>query len=216
MRRTQLLLLMAVLITAFTSCQKEVSFDDRDPDNPGGGTTTDAGTIIGEYDFVGMTASTVSTGIFTESGQTIKNVTTSYYITKNNTGTLKFTATDLSTTNIAYDIDTTAKVVTYINGILLDEMEAPIAISMPATSNTAAYVRNTTDSITVTGTFVAPPGGMGLPMGPAPSSVGFRIGWSGDTLLLKTIVHVGPTTIPGIPGTVVSSANSTMKLKKRP
>lgn len=217
MKHTKIFLLVAAFAVALTSCQKEVGFEDRDPvtepgtSNPGGNTNI---SIIGDFDFVGMTASTKSTITVTEAGQTLKNVTTSAYVSKNNTGTVKITATDFISSNLAYDIDTTMKLQMYVNGLMVDEREMPFEMSSPPSSVTAPYVRNNNDSITVTGSFIPT---SGSPAAPATTPAGMRISWSGDTLVLRTNVSVSTTTdLVGIPGTMVASISGVMKLKRKP
>ena len=176
-------ILLIFSLTAFlVSCQKEVDFQttNNPPGNPGGGGNNNTN-IIGDWDFVGMTAHTYSAVTVTEAGQQLMAVTVSDYITQNNVGTVKITASDFISTGIGYEIDTTVNSKTYINGILVDDTDFPFLVKLPPTNSTAPYIRINNDSLTTTGAFGAPDPSGSIPTG----TVGMKIGWSGDTLLLK-------------------------------
>src|SRR5262245_47736506 len=88
------------------SCQKEVSVE-RGGNGTGSGSGSGGGSgsgsggsgsgggntqnIIGDYDFINMSAHTVSTVTVSILGDQMKTVTTSDYLTKNNSGTVKIT-----------------------------------------------------------------------------------------------------------------------------
>lgn len=207
--RTNKLLLVSGLIIALTSCQKEVNFQ------PGTGTggTANTNNIVGDYDFVGMVAHTESTVTVTDQGGEIKAVTVSDYTTKQNVGTVKITNSDIITTGVGYSIDTIMNVKTYIDNVLFDDSDFPFAQTAPPSSSTSPYVRVNADSITVTGAFgVSPDPSGAIPTGP----VGVKLGWSGDTLLLRiNSTFTQSSTQNGVPGTVTGSVNGVTKLKKR-
>lgn len=212
--RTSKLLLSLSLVAALASCQKEVNFQldsgsGGGTGGTGGNTTTN---IVGDYDFVGLVAHTQSTVTVTDQGQELKSVTVSDYVTKNNTGTVKVTSSELITTNVAYSIDTMMNVKTYIGNLLMSDLDFPFALTAPTTSTSSPYVRNSADSITVTGTF-----GVSVdPTGNAPTGpVGMKLSWSGDTLLLRVKATFSQTvTQGGVPGTVVGTVDGITKLKK--
>src|SRR5690349_15926965 len=89
--------------TLFISCQKENS-------NP---STKD---ITGTYTFVSMDVTTESSQEYTDASGNQKTVTTSAYTTEDNTGTVTIDATTMTTTNIAYSVNTTIKTDFYMNG----------------------------------------------------------------------------------------------------
>jgi hypothetical protein len=220
MRYTAYLHAVLILCVAifFSSCQKEVSFDTP-PGNPGSGNGGGNGggnnnnSIIGDWDFVGLTANTHATIKFTEAGEETKSVTVSSYISKNNVGTVKITATEIITNGIAYSIDTTVNVKTYTDNVLIDDMDMPFIFSVPASSTTSTYTRNNNDSLTVT-TWTAGPS---TPSGPVQTGpTGMRISWAGDTLVL-TVNSVTSQTIieQGIPVSYVGIAHGITKLKRR-
>src|SRR5688572_21953576 len=104
------------LSTLFYSCQKEV--DLQDDLNPGGGGTTNPPpgggnnnqSIIGDYDFVGISAATNTTVNVTDGGQNLKTIAKSNYVSTNNAGTAKVTNTEFVFTDIVYKVSTTARV----------------------------------------------------------------------------------------------------------
>src|SRR5215475_13953206 len=106
------LLAMGTLAVFLLSCQKEVGFQDQQ--TPGGGPADKS--ILGDYVFVDLSASTKSTVTVTDLGMQMKSVTTSDYITRNNTGTVKITSNQMLFNKIGYSIDTTMHVLTYLGG----------------------------------------------------------------------------------------------------
>ncbi len=202
--------------TIFTSCQKEVSVElggsnnGSGNGNGGGNTTTN---IAGDYDFVGMHAHTLSTVTATVAGEVIKTVTESDYFSKNNIGTVKITASELINTNVGYSIDTTMHAKMYIDGALIDDSDYPFVATVPPTSSTSTYVRNSADSITATGSFGSTPD----PTGNAPTGpVGIKLSWSGDTLIMKSAATFTQNINQGgVPATFVGSVSAVTKLKKK-
>jgi hypothetical protein len=212
--RTRTLGLCLVFTFFLFSCQKEVNFQDGD--NPGPGTgpgTTPANNIIGEYDFIGVSAHTVSTVIISDGGDQLKTVTVSDYVSKDNTGTVKITSNQFITTGLGYSVDTMVNAKTYLNNVLLDDSYLPFVVSLPASSSNSAYVRNNADSITVSGAF----GVASDPSGNPPTGlVGQKLSWSGDTLLLRVTTSVTQTiTQGGIPANFTGTVNGITRLKKK-
>ncbi len=216
MRATVTLYLLGTLTLAiaFSSCQKEVSFDD--PIVPGGtgngnGSGNNTNNIVGDYDFVGMTAHTLSTVMVSQAGQDMKTVTVSDYDTKSNTGTVKITATEMISTGVGYSIDTVMNNKTYLDGLLIDDSDFPFQVTSPATNSTSTYVRNSADSVTTTGALGFPDPSGNTPTG----SVGAKLSWHGDTLYLKVSTSFTQTiTQGGVPATVTGSVTGISKLKK--
>jgi hypothetical protein len=209
------LLLLSSVIIFFTSCEKEVNFQTRNSPGGTGGTggTNNTSNIVGDYDFVGMVAHTKSTVTVNAMGQALKTITTSDYVTKSNTGTVKITSDQFISTALAYSIDTTMNVKTFIDNVLFDDSDLPFVGSAPPTSNTSPYVRNSADSITVTGAIgVSPDPSGNTPTGP----VGVKLSWLGDTLLLKVNTSFTQSiTQSGVTGILTGSVNGITKLKKR-
>jgi len=210
--RTSKLFLLA-LILSVVSCQKEVDLQPgvgSGTGSAGGGNTS---SIIGDYDFVGEAAHTVSTVTVSDQGQQLKGVTVSDYVTKNNVGTAKITSSEIIATGIGYSIDTMMNVKTYLDNVLFDDSDFPYMVTIPPTSSTSPYVRVTADSITVTTAFGVSPD----PSGAAPSGpVGVKLSWSGDTLLMKiNSTFSQNVTQNGVPGVVTGTVIGVTKLKKR-
>ncbi|MBL7737595.1 MAG: hypothetical protein JNK14_00120 [Chitinophagaceae bacterium] len=214
--RVKITALLVFLCTSvlLISCQKEVSVElgtGNGNGNGGGGNNNNS--IEGDYDYVGVHAVTLSTVTFTILGEETKSVTTSDYYGKNCTGTVKITANQFISTNVAYDIDTTMNVKMYTNGVLTDDEDFPFTASVPPTGGTSTYVKNSADSITVTGSFGSSPNPSGNnPTGP----IGARLSWSGDTLIMKTSASFTQNISQGgIPAVFVGKVSAVTKLKKR-
>lgn len=198
---------VVVAIVLFTSCQKEVNFQDGQ--NPGGGNNN---SILGDWDFVGLSATTNATITITSPLGDVKAITTSSYNSKNNTGTVKITAADFIYSNFGYSIDTTMNVKTYLAGLLVDNSDMPFAFTSPPTSDTTSYTRINTDSLSVIGFAGVPDPTGAAPTGP----VGVRIAWSGDTLLLKVASSFTQNiTQAGTPATLKATLTGITKLKRR-
>lgn len=214
MKKYNLIYLLLFFTLFISSCQKEV--DDLiggNSNNQGGGSNNTG--IIGDYNFINLTAHTVAEVSVTDAGVNLKSITTSDYVTKNNVGTMKITATDMISTGVGYSIDTIMNVKTYLNGALFDDSQLPFTGTFPPTSSSSPYVKNTNDSITVIGAMGVPSGGTtggAIPTG----QVGFKYKWSADTLILTMNIATNQTVVQGgVPATVKSSVNGTMKLKKK-
>lgn len=212
--RTATKLLLLSLAIVFTACQKEVDYaTGNNTGNTGGtGGTGNTNNIEGEYDFVGTVAHTESLVTVSIPGQELKTLTVSDYATQNNTGTMKVTADQIIYTNLGFTIDTMMNVKTYVDNVLFDDSDVPFSGTQPASSSTSPYVRNSADSITVTGTVGVASG----PSNPAPTGpVGVKLSWSGDTLVLKINSSFTQTvTENGETGILVGSVNGTSKFKK--
>jgi hypothetical protein len=212
MKTATKLSILLTLILFFTACQKEVNYANNDNSTNTGGTGS-SDDIVGDYDFVGLSAHTLSTVTVTELGQEVKTVTVSDYATQNNTGTIKITSTQFINSGLGYSIDTTMNAKTYQDNVLFDDSDFPFVVTVPSSNSTSPYSRITADSITVTGALgVAPDPSGSTPTGP----VGVKLSWSGDTLLMHVNTSFTQSvTQGGIPGTIVGSVNGITKLKKR-
>ena len=216
MKLTANLIFLLILATALslTSCKKEI--DPLDPgsgtvNTPGGGTGS-TNSITGEYNFVGLAASTYTSVVVSSQGSELKAVTVSDYNTKNNVGTATITASDIMFNGVGYSIDTTANGKTYIDDVLFNDSDFPFVASFPPTNTTTPYTRISSDSLDVVGTL-----GVSDPSGVAPTgTIGVKLSWSGDTLLLhikssftQNISQNGET------GVLTGFVDGISKLKKR-
>ncbi|MEO6329498.1 MAG: hypothetical protein ABIO55_11215 [Ginsengibacter sp.] len=211
MRITVKLTLLLILNTGLllTSCQKEIN--PLDPATGTGG-TGNTNNIIGEYNFVGLTATTYSSVTVSVPGSELRAVTVSDYITKNNVGTATITASNIMFTGVGYSIDTTANAKTYIDGVLFDDSDLPFIAAFPPTNTTSSYTRINSDSLNAIGAVGAP-----NPSGVTPTgTVGVKLSWSGDTLLLSIKSSFTQSISQGgVPGTLTGYVNGISKLKKR-
>jgi len=194
-------------IVALISCQKEINYALPAP------SATPGNTIVGDYDFVGLKAHTESTVAVSDQGQTIKSVTASDYVTKNNVGTTQITFNQFIGTGIGYLIDTTANVKTYVNNVLSEQLNVPFVKTVPPTNTVSPYIQITADSMTVTGDFGVLPDPSGIaPAGP----IGLKLSWSGDTLLLKVnSTFTQNVTVNGVPGVMTGTVVGVTKLRRR-
>ena len=209
MRTRTIKLFLAILsfIVTLASCQKEINYTVPNA------SALPSNNIVGDYDFVGLTAHTESAVTVTDQGQTIKSVTVSDYITKNNVGTARITSNQVIGTGIGYSIDTTVNVKTYINNILTEQLDVLFVATVPPTNTISPYIQITADSITVTGDFGTLPDPSGnVPTGP----IGLKLSWSGDTLFLKmNSTFTQTVTQNGVPGVSTVTAVGVTKLKRR-
>jgi len=119
----------------FVSCQKSAD----SPSSPAD--------IKGTWTLVSISATTNATSEVTQSGETNKSVTTSSYTTENNTGTITIDASTMTSNNISYTVNTTAKAYMYQNNILIDSLEVPFDFTAPPSSGSINYRFVTSDSI---------------------------------------------------------------------
>jgi hypothetical protein len=94
-----------------------------------------------------MSATTNTTAEATQSGESDKSVTTSSYTTENNTGTMTIDASTMTSNNISYTVNTTAKAYMYQNNVLIDSLEVPFNFTAPPSSGSVNYRFVTSDSI---------------------------------------------------------------------
>jgi hypothetical protein len=202
------LLLAVAVIAILSSCQKEIYFEEEEINNR---------TIVGDWIFVGAsgTMQTTVTGTFNQiPGSAVATIN---YRSKNNSGTATFTADKFSYSNITYDVDTVAKVKLFAGGFPINEMEQPFAFNFPPASKSVDYVLNSKDSLTFSSIPIDPaiptiPGIPPIPQPALPSGpFGARIGWSGDTLLIKTTLTFSQTITQPQPLSAEILLNSTIK-----
>jgi hypothetical protein len=214
MRSVNVIRLLSFFAVGFviTSCQKELSFGNGNNGGGSGGGGNSTANIAGDYDFVGLVAHTEATVTASQLGQTVKTVTVSDYVTFNNSGTLRITSNQMTSTDIAFDIDTMMNAKTYINNVLMDDSDFPFIMSSPPQSGTSTYVRNSPDSITITGPFAYPD-----PTGnPATGSIGSKLEWHGDTLHMKTATtYTRNITQGGIPAVFTGTVTGVQKFRKK-
>jgi len=135
MKKIFFALLVIFTTLFFVSCQKSTD----SPSSPAD--------IKGTWTFVSMSATTNTTAEATQSGESDKSVTTSSYTTENNTGTMTIDASTMTSNNISYTVNTTAKAYMYQNNVLIDSLEVPFNFTAPPSSGSVNYRFVTSDSI---------------------------------------------------------------------
>jgi hypothetical protein len=195
------ILLVVGITTLFTACQKESA------DKPA---TNDQ--ILGTWKFVGMTATRKST-IVAGTGANEEKIITYYGAhTKNNAGTITLDATNITSANLTYSMDTVVNSKFYLGGVLVDEFDDDFTFILPLSSGVAPYKAVGTDSLYFSSGF------MSIDPNSTPTATlpgGARISWSGDTLMLKSL-YVGTRNqvINGVNARVSDDIYQLVKLKK--
>jgi hypothetical protein len=133
---------LALLLVATVSCKKS---------NP---TSSSSASVQGNWNFLYMTANTSVSA--TQTGVT--TVTHTYYKSKSNAGTIKFSADSMTVSGLTYTVDTTATVYVYYGTTLFDSVSAPFTYSLPATSQTVYYKVIGSDSIYLPNGGIVPAG----------------------------------------------------------
>lgn len=215
---------LAGVALLFASCQKEVDFQDLNGTggnpggNPGGGGAGgggNAGSILGDYNFIGVSSKQENSVTVTQAGMTIKAVALTEYTSENNVGTLKITGDKFFFTGIGHTVNGTANVLTYIDGALFGLETEPYSQVTDPADQTYDYVRNNSDSLTFTNGFAMLPDASGngmVPTGP----IGMKISMSNDTLTLVTkFAFTSSVNQGGVPGVIDVNADGIMKFKKK-
>lgn len=126
----------AIILLAFVSCQKEV---DETPK-----TQTE---ITGNWKFIGLEAKTSTALQVTDGSDVLKTITTSEYVSEKNSGIITIDATKLTSKDISYVINSTAKSSIYQNGTLIDTLSFPFQFTNPASSSSANYKKAGNDTL---------------------------------------------------------------------
>lgn len=203
----------ACMSLAVISCQKEVNLQHEEPGAPDPGPGGDK-SIVGNWNFVGLTGDVDATITFTLGSDELKTVNSGGFISTNNAGTIEINDSQFIAHDLTYTIDTVMSTETYINGTREDSAGTDFNYVFPVTNSTSAYTDNGNDSLTVENNFVLPTDPTGG--GNAPDRVGLKVDWAGDTLLLRlSSPYSGSTNQGGIPGVVDARLDGVMKLTKR-
>ena len=204
-------LLISSLILSLTACQKEVDFQDLE--GPGSGNNNNIN-ITGTWKFVGLSANTKVDITVSQAGQQLKAVTTSNYVSEDNTGTLTVTDNQFIYAGIGFTANGEQNVKTYLNGLLFDDQSMPYSETVPPSDLTSDYVRNSNDSLTFTNALLAIPDPSGG--GTAPAPTGARIAITGDTLTVATKSTANTTiTQNGVPGQFDARIDAVMKFTRQ-
>jgi hypothetical protein len=205
----------------FISCQKEASVElpNNSPGNSGGNNSNGSGgssngSEIGTWKFISM-HSTTSQAVETKIGsETVKDVTTSDYITENNTGTLKFDGSNCTMTGIGYSVNTTVTATEYTNGVAGTSFQSPMSVVLSPTDGTAPYKKIGTDSLYFATGAMSTVGTSGTVQSlPA----GYKLRYYGsDSMTMSTVYDdVQLTVVSGISAKITSHAVVVSSLKKQ-
>lgn len=198
--KKSILLLSAFSVSAFfVSCKKDSS-------SPGG-----SADIQGTWSFQSMEVTSSSTQEYTESGETTKTITTTNYITEDNTGTIVIDASKMTSSDLAYTINTTAHANIYSNGSLISTTDFPFNFTTPSSSGSATYTSVSADSVHFDGgsLFMS-----GVATDVTPS--GAKINVQGDILYMTQYVNQTVTQdVYGLPVTTTTDAKVIVKLQKQ-
>lgn len=176
--KTPFLLLGSIVLLFLVSCGKEKSIDTSDGTNNAGSTGSEKGT----WKLLNMHGITTSIVEITDGVDDVKSVTTSDYITDNNSGTLKFDGSTMTGTNIGYSMDAIAHALFYTNGVLDDSLDAPISAVIPPTNTSATYKKVAADSIYVNSGVFTTVGTNGTTQS---AGGGYKLAFSGDTMTMR-------------------------------
>ncbi len=210
------LFLICAIAVFIVSCRKEVNLQDLTNPPPGGGSGSgNNNSIIGKWNFVGMTAHSKTT-ITAGTGIDEEKIISSYgFISQQNKGTITIDASKFTSAGIGYSIDTVVNTEMYLGGVLFDTLETDFQIDMPLSSGSVAYQAIGTDSIYFESGFITlePSGGAGTPTATTPA--GYKISWLSDTLVLKMQQSKASIqNVNGVQAQVVNNISQMVKLKK--
>ncbi|GGB25273.1 hypothetical protein [Puia dinghuensis] len=191
---------LLVLALVIVSCHKS---------NVGGNSAQ----LVGNYQFLYLSAQVQSISQASGGGQTQKAVTYSNYKTTQNTGTVTLTADSLASKGVGYTAAFTSLTYEYVNGVLTDSISFPFSLTYPPSSTSTKYDVIGQDSIYFHGGYLVSGFGGGSTLAP-PS--GGHFSFKGDTLFITS--HVNQTTPPqnsgGISVTGSESGVATIALLK--
>ena len=196
MRKLTPFLFLGCILLVLASCSKEKSVDTlgntpgsganggNGGSNGGNGGTTN-GSENGAWTFMGMHANTYQSVEFNNGISNQKLVTVSDYLTQNNAGTITFDGSKMTSTGLAYDMNSTATTYIYTDNTLEDSLTFPFSAAIPSTTaSNATYKKVSADSIYIqSGVFTGmDPSGSGTVQG-LPS--GYKLRFDGDKMYMS-------------------------------
>lgn len=193
--------MISIMYVFFLSCGKETNINEASTE------------IAGDYNFVGIDGYTKSSSTVMKPLDTTRVISTTYYSTFNNAGTVKFTSNKIINTNLYYSVSSSFHELSYVGSTLINEQDSPYTGYSGPTGGEESYIRNNNDSLTfATSVFDAH-----NPFIPNNTPMGAQISWKADTLLLKITQESSSITLqPGYPKTEYSNfIQAIIKLKKK-
>jgi hypothetical protein len=222
MKKYHLFLLLFTAAVVIVSCRKETSNEGGPNTVPGGGTdTTGAGgdtsntgnTEVGTWKFISLHATVLQTTEYTENLLAVKAVTSSDYTTENNSGTVSFSGSVMTSNAVAFTINTNAKTLIYVNGTLANSLDFPLNTTISPHTTAANYQKIGSDSLYFqSGGLIDIGAGGALPSMPT----GYKLQFTGNTMTMTTIYDdVTNDTNQGIPEKVTTHAVLVATLQKQ-
>ena len=194
-------------IIIFAGCQKEINFDTDS------GTTATANSIAGIWKFISLEGNTQATTEYTDNDTDYKSITSSNYLTKNNTGTITFNSDSTYVgTDLSYNLSFTANGYIYKNGVLADSTSLPIQYPYDSSGGAGKYVLIGSDSIYFSEGFIS---SQALGTTSATPSGG-KYSLSGNTLsITQTVYNKTTTGTPDKPYYATDSGKFVITLQKQ-
>ena len=168
--------------------------------------------ISGNYKFVSVHATTSDSEQYTDLGVVNKTVTTSEYTSTNNTGSVVIDASNFTATGIGYSVSTIAHARIYEDGAIVDSLDLPFDVTIPASSSVSKYNLSGADSIHFTsGAFIS---GAGVSTGGAPSNGTYKLE-NGQLTIALSAVKDSVDMSSGTAVTIHQELNGTITLQKQ-
>lgn len=185
MKKGIFVLLLAVLALAFSSCQKEISFEApiENPNNPDPGNPNPVNSLPGTYDFIDITAHGTNALTASQFGVTLRAVTYFDYVTKENRGEYVFTTDKVTGTAVHYAVDTVVRTEVSITGTAPTIEEDPFVSEIGPFDATGNYTLKGADSIVCDAAAFSIPE-LNAPGGTIPPTTTAKYSFSGDILTL--------------------------------
>jgi|GEM_PF-673669 len=216
MRKCHLFPLLIAVVVMSISCQKETS-----KEGGGGGAPTDttgnsggdtSNTERGNWKFVSFHVTILQTNEYTQDTNEIKTITTTEYTTENNSGTISFNGSTMTTNAVTFSINTTANTLVYVDDVFADSLNFPITTTLTPQTTSADYKKIGADSLYFqSGGLIDIGTGWALP----PIPLGYKLQLNGTTMTITTVYdNVTNQTTQGIPEKVTTHAVLVATLQK--
>ena len=168
MKKIYTTIILFLFSVSIISCSK----DDEE--------TSPVTSIDGNYKFAGLQVD-VATDVSITYQEAVNRTVADYkYTTGENLGTVVIGNAKMTSSNLGYSISTTAHSKSYLNGQLVNSVDQPMEVSVPASSGSAKYKQIGNDSLYFESGFVILNSQI-MPSAP----VGAKFSVEGDKLILK-------------------------------
>lgn len=192
-------------IYLLAACQKGIEpFDDSGPVQP-------ENNITGTWNFISLKAHTETTLEYIDAGTDYKTISTSDYISTDNTGTITFDSAAFNSAGIGYNVSSIVNSYSYTNNVLVDSSQMPFTITLANSNSTGNYELIGSDSIYFPeGSFVSSSGTTTT----EPS--GGKINISGNMLTITQMVYKDTALINGgVPYQSIEAVTAITQLQKK-